>query len=236
TGLVLLRPENKADAWETRALEAFLRGAGEVSEVTMLDGRPFLRLMRPMIMEEGCMPCHGHLGFKVGEVRGGVGVAVPMEPYMEARRDSSLALYASHGGIWMLGLGAIGLGGGQIRRRLNETLRAQDDLRRLNHELEARVARRTADLAEKEKRLSVVVSTAPDGILTSDETGIVESANAAVAAIFGYDGPADLVGQPLTILIPAPHAEGHAGYVAAYMAGEPSQIVGVGREAAGRRR
>lgn len=236
TGLVLLRPENSPDEWEARALSAFLRGENEVSEVTALDGRPFLRLMRPMIMEEGCLPCHGHLGFEVGQVRGGVGVAVPLSPYLEAGRERALALYGGHGAIWLLGVGLIGLGAGQINRRLAETLAAQKELRQLNHELEERVTRRAAALADEQKRLSVIVSTAPYGIVTSDETGVIESANAAAAAIFGYDHPEEMAGLPLTTLVPPPHAERHADYVADYLAGKPSQIIGVGREAPGLRR
>ena len=236
TGLVLLRPENVADDWETRALQAFLRGEREVAEVASLDDRPYLRLMRPMIMEEGCVPCHGHLGFEVGQVRGGVGVAVPLAPYLEAGRERTIALFGGHGAIWLLGMGLIGAGAGQINRRLAETLAAQEELRQLNQELERRVAVRAAALADEQKRLSVIVSTAPYGIITSDQTGVVESANAAAAVIFGYDAAEEMVGLPLTALVPPPHAERHADYIADYLAGKPSQIIGAGREAPGLRR
>lgn len=236
TGLVLLRPENVADAWETKALKAFQRGAEEVTETTLIDGRPFLRLMRPMMMEEGCLLCHGHLGISVGEVRGGVSVAVPMAPYLEAGRKGRNALLGGHGAIWLLGLGLIAGGGAQINRRLRETLEAQRQLQQLNLELEARVAQRAAALAENEKRLNVIFSTAPDGIVTSDESGIIESANPAAVEIFGYDDPSALVGKPITLLIPSENAGRHPDYVADYIAGKAPGIIGVGREVSGLRR
>ena len=77
TGQILLNPRNKADAWELSALKAFDRGAKKVVEQTNIEGAPYLRLMRPMIMKKGCVKCHGHLGFKEGDIRGGVSVSIP---------------------------------------------------------------------------------------------------------------------------------------------------------------
>ncbi len=70
TSLKPLRPENRADAWETSALEAFVKGQSEVSSVEKIKGQSYLRLMRPLIAKPECLSCHGAQGYKVGEVLG----------------------------------------------------------------------------------------------------------------------------------------------------------------------
>ncbi len=107
TSLKALNPINEPDTWERNALKAFEQGAKEVSELTNLDGQPFLRLIRPMITQDGCLKCHGHQGYKVGDVRGGVGIAVPMGPYLAIYKDQRLSLFLTHGLVWFLGLGVL---------------------------------------------------------------------------------------------------------------------------------
>lgn len=65
-------------------------------------------------------------------------------------------------------------------------------------------------------RLEALTESAPDAILTIDEASTILSANPATERIFGYD-PKELVGRPLTVLIPerlrAAHTAGLAGYL-----------------------
>jgi PAS domain S-box-containing protein len=46
-----------------------------------------------------------------------------------------------------------------------------------------------------------VVETASDAVVSMDDAGSIVFANPATATIFGYD-PAELVGKPLTLLMP----------------------------------
>ena len=125
TGFVLLRPENAPDEWEKMALGRLRDGAEEVSEVTEIDGVAHHRMMRPLYMEPGCDKCHGHLGFKEGDFRGGVGISVPIQPYFESRNDTAAVLAVSHGAIWLLGLGGLSFGVRQVRRRVGERDKAE---------------------------------------------------------------------------------------------------------------
>ena len=52
-----------------------------------------------------------------------------------------------------------------------------------------------------EERHRLVVETASDAIISMDDSGAIEFANPATARIFGYD-PTELIGRPLTILMP----------------------------------
>ncbi|MBU4034373.1 MAG: DUF3365 domain-containing protein, partial [Proteobacteria bacterium] len=78
TSLDTLRPGNEPDDWERKALLAFNRGTKLVSSVETIEGAPYLRFMRPFITEESCLGCHGHQGYKTGDVRGGISVSVPL--------------------------------------------------------------------------------------------------------------------------------------------------------------
>jgi len=68
--------------------------------------------------------------------------------------------------------------------------------------VEAQVLDRTARLRDREARLEAILDNAADAILTVDAHGLVVSANAATARLFGY--PAQhLVGLPFGSLVPA---------------------------------
>ena len=107
TSLKPLRPQNAPDPWEKKALEAFEHGKEEVSEVVSLDGQPSMRLMRPFRIDPSCLTCHEEQGYKVGDIRGGISVSVPMDPIMA----KSLAYLVSHPGT----SGALDAGGGGDR-------------------------------------------------------------------------------------------------------------------------
>lgn len=116
TSRIPLRPENAPDAWETRALLAFEAGVAEVATLEALDGEPHLRYMRPLITEEPCLKCHAAQGYRVGDIRGGISVAVPWTPFLEIARRQHLALLSGHLGIGLLGLAGLWLGGNRLRR------------------------------------------------------------------------------------------------------------------------
>ncbi len=107
TGQILLDPEgkrNKPDDWQLKALKMFDKGMLEFQEIVEIENEPYLRFMKPMFMTEGCVYCHGKLGFKVGDIRGGVSVSVPLKPYNIANETSKNQSIMSHLVIWLLGI------------------------------------------------------------------------------------------------------------------------------------
>ena len=63
-------------------------------------------------------------------------------------------------------------------------------------------------LSASETRFREVVETAPDAIVLADERGHVLSWNAAAALLFGY-ATGEILGQPLTMLMPARYRDRH---------------------------
>ncbi|MFN2492504.1 MAG: PAS domain S-box protein [Pyrinomonadaceae bacterium] len=71
-------------------------------------------------------------------------------------------------------------------------------------------------LRDAEARTSTILNAAADGIITFDEYGIIESANAAVEKIFGYSNK-DLIGRSVEMLMILTHREGRGDYFADYL-------------------
>lgn len=100
------------------------------------------------------------------------------------------------------------------------------------------VTRRTKmehELAEREARLSAVLNTAADAIITIDSFGKIESVNAAATAMFGYSAD-ELVGANVKLLMPEPYREEHDGYLARYRRTREKHIIGIGRELTAQRK
>ena len=128
TSLKPLNPINEPDPWERAALESFERGEKEQFEVTDIDGEPYLRLIRPMVTQEDCLKCHLHQGYKVGDIRGGVGISVPMQDYFATAAEQKQEITIALALIWLAGIGAIGFYGGRSRQRLQERKEYEDQI------------------------------------------------------------------------------------------------------------
>jgi two-component system, cell cycle sensor histidine kinase and response regulator CckA len=77
-------------------------------------------------------------------------------------------------------------------------------------------SRAAAALRESEDRYRVVTETASDAIVSIDESSTILFANRAAERIFGYP-PAELAGQPLAVLMPPEHVEGHRRGITRYV-------------------
>lgn len=129
TSLKPLRPENAPDEWERKALLSFEEGKTVQSEVATIDGKSYLRFMQPMVTKEGCLKCHSHQGYKIGDIRGGVGVAVPLEPLYMIADQQLRSLMIWHGTIFILGVVFICAGFFQLFRWNRDREQAEKALR-----------------------------------------------------------------------------------------------------------
>ena len=79
TSLKPIRPANKADQWETKALQKFEKeGANSYSfEKIESENNPVFRYMAPLSVEKSCLNCHEKQGYKLGDIRGGISVTFP---------------------------------------------------------------------------------------------------------------------------------------------------------------
>lgn len=92
-----------------------------------------------------------------------------------------------------------------------------------------------ANLQTEQVRLTAIFDSALDPILTIDETGVITHANPSTERVFGYK-ISEIIGQNVSMLMPEPHRSGHDGYLKHYRDTGERRIIGIGRDAKGRRR
>ncbi len=90
-------------------------------------------------------------------------------------------------------------------------------------------------LRESEERMRAVLNTADDAIITIDRRGIITGFNRSTERMFGY-GKEELVDQNVKILMPPPYRDEHDDYIARYLKTGEARLIGMGREALGRRK
>jgi len=136
TSLLVTNPVNTPDDWERVGLERF--AAGELADYSSLvrqDGRFFLRLMKPMLMEPSCLPCHAWTHIPVGGVRGGIDALVPLDALWQSATRIQWQLGLSHLGIWLTGM----IGVGWFSRRAQ-----RQNIERMHSEVERQLLYRQA--------------------------------------------------------------------------------------------
>lgn len=137
TSLKYLNTANKPDPWEIKALKAFEeKGTKEFYEVVDDGPESYLRLMRPMVVSEGCLKCHGFQGYKVGAIRGGVGVKLPLAPYLIMEKETTNKLVSTHILVWSVGTVALLIFTFWARRKVNEQIIAKEELVYSNRQLQ----------------------------------------------------------------------------------------------------
>lgn len=138
--------------------------------------------------------------------------------------------YTTEFGLSLMVVGTIVVVGGltwlvarSLHRVDQERLGAEASLRQLNLELEERVDARTAELAASEEQYRALTATAPDGIISAHEEGVIFYANEAARQMFGGE---DLVGRELTTLMPERYRDAHLAGLARFVAGGDPRVIG----------
>ncbi len=227
-----VRPENAPSPWEKRTLERFTGGVSEASNEETIQGRTYLQLIRPLLIKSSCLRCHAEEGYKVGDIRGGLTISVPMELVRITQREQTVGRIFGYGGVWVLGMCGIALTSRRLRQQVLHRYDAEQRLREAHGMLEKRVAERTAELADVNRQLQDEIvdrKQAEEWLLESEqrfrgyfEQGLVGMAilsaekewvefNKRLCQMLGYT-EAELLLKPLEQLIDAedrPAAERH---------------------------
>jgi len=167
TSLTPLRPENAPDPWEAGALRAFEQGAKEVSAIQVINGHPYMRLMRPMMAKDPCLACHRPPGAAPFLVRGGISVSVPIVQVQQATRSTLLAITLGHALFWILGLAGIGLGANNLIENAESLERSEQRFRSTFEQAPIGIAHMSPDgrLILVNRRFCEIVGCPPPQIL-----------------------------------------------------------------------
>jgi len=126
TSLNPIRPDNLADPWEHEALLSFQNGIDEVFSHELIDGKPYLRIMRPVRIEKYCLLCHARQGYKENEIRGGISVSVPLATHLNEFHALAAKTSAGYGLIWAIGLTGIVSVGRRLRHSMKQERQARE--------------------------------------------------------------------------------------------------------------
>ena len=104
TSRILMNPKNKPDKWEEKVLEDVeITGKSEFTKA-IIDGEEYYRYLKPLVTKESCLKCHAFQGYKVGDIRGGVSVSIPMKKYNEEAFSNSKNSMVIFTIIYLIGL------------------------------------------------------------------------------------------------------------------------------------
>ena len=94
TSLQLINPANAPDEFEMASLKQFARGnIREAIQVQQAEHGSLLRFISALRVEERCLGCHEYQGYKVGDIRGGLSIQIPMEyAYTHIRNNNRMLL------------------------------------------------------------------------------------------------------------------------------------------------
>jgi len=118
TSKILLNPKNKPDIWEAKALDSVEITRKPSYEKAFIDGEEYYRYLKPLVTEQSCLKCHAFQGYKVGDIRGGVSVSIPLRNFYKKAFAHSKINFAVFGILWLLGVSVILYG----RRKVKEAL------------------------------------------------------------------------------------------------------------------
>ncbi len=179
-----INPANAADPWERQALQGFAQGKKEMASIDVMeDGKTYFRFMKPMVTEQYCLKCHARYGDKLGDIRGGVSVSLPIDHVLVAESRERRALTWGHGLIW--GMGVVGLLVGGWRQK------------------------QSALAVEKsEAQVTLLTNSIAHAIYGVDLEGRCTFANDACLDMLGYTDQSEILGKEMHALIHHSDAEG----------------------------
>lgn len=128
TSLKFLNPGNAPDDWEKSALQQLGGQVAQVSEVVSLGGRTYLRSMQAFYVESICLRCHSAQGYKLGDVRGGLSISIPLESFLTSSWRHNRFTAALFGLLWLLGLLGIVLLGRRLGAQTRKVIESDRQL------------------------------------------------------------------------------------------------------------
>ncbi len=109
------------------------------------------------------------------------------------------------------------------------------EVKRSRDDLESQVVARTRALRDSEAQLRAVTETAHDAIIAADGDGNIAYWNPGAAHMFGYQA-IEVIGKPLTVLMPERYQEDHRRGIRRYAETAEARVVGRTVELHGRRK
>lgn len=150
TSLNPINPINKADNWERRALIKFeSESITDYSSIDTINNEQYLRYIHILKAEKNCLMCHQYQGYALNDVRGGIGVAVPLTKYLKASNTQVDILVISHIAVYIAIISLLYIGYSKLLQEYQVRHKVQLEL--LAREKELIIAKQQADQSNRLK-------------------------------------------------------------------------------------
>jgi len=143
TSLNPIRPQNKADNWETTMLNSFEQGVKDTMELWQMNGEMVYRYMRPLIVKQVCLKCHAKQGYELGDIRGGIQVTIPADEYIVSENNLKTNVWVIHIVVLIIGLVVLLLYKIMVDRYIKNLMKAHKEV-----EKQKVIAQKAYDKAE----------------------------------------------------------------------------------------
>ena len=120
-----------------------------------------------------------------------------------------------------------------VNDRRTFTAIARDITKR--HQDDEALRAKQAELHSSQQRLSAIMNSVVDAVISIDDQGIIHSFSAAAERIFGYS-VAEAIGKNVALLMPEPHRSRHDGYIKRFLETGEAKVIGSRTEATGQRK
>ena len=132
-----LNPANAPTPWEDETLRQFESSTiRERFQVLKIDGRPYLQFMAAFITDENCLKCHAVQGYRTGDIRGGISIAIPISSYLAIEKERQRSLSGVFAILWTMGFAGITA---TSRRRFQHEMRLEEERASLENEVHERL-------------------------------------------------------------------------------------------------
>ncbi|MFK5880948.1 MAG: DUF3365 domain-containing protein [Sulfurospirillum sp.] len=126
TSLTLLNPKNRPDEWEKKTLEKIEKTRKPVLAKVEIGNEFYIRYMNPLVAKKSCLKCHAFQGYRIGDIRGGVSVFIPLKSYYATAFKHSLVDILTIVLIYFIGLISILYGKKFALKTLSEKIRGYE--------------------------------------------------------------------------------------------------------------
>lgn len=175
-------PANQANGWESQALSEFSQASDELFEKFDSSAGTVFRYIKPVFMKPGCAACHRKLGYKVGDLRGGISITISAKPILASLHKTKTGLVLVH-----------------LISLLVVTLTSMVFLYRLRSQWQ--LVYDTRDQLEKSERfLTSITDSMGEGCLVLDSAGQISFSNPEAERLLGWQRNA-LAGKSLYTII-----------------------------------
>ncbi|WP_435686152.1 diguanylate cyclase domain-containing protein [Sedimenticola selenatireducens] len=195
TSLKPINPDNVADPWETRALQAFEAGSERVQGLVGQGQDAVYRFMAPLITKKSCLKCHEKQGYEVGDIRGGASVTFKAASLLTPQYEQKWNMAGIHFAVWLLlsGLTLFALSRFRTQMLLLKAAKEQQD--RVVEQRTAELSQQVQDREQAEEELRLLIDSSGEGIYGIDKEGRFTFINPMALHLLGYSDADSMIGQ-----------------------------------------